>query len=294
MPSILTVKNLSGREADLGPPLDMRLRRSWLITTNSRYYSEANLLQDAVVGFGLPIPYVSRHPDSVQYLCKRLKAKQEKNSPLHWTAEADFDTVPASPNQQEEEKPPMDRRAKFVWSTSKYQKAIDKTAESTPRAILNSAGNYFNPPPIKDVSHWTVDVTKNVAAVPTSVLSYPDRINSGTFTIQGISVAKNVAKIMGIRISDLQIEGETEYYVFSYTLEFDSDDKWRGKYLQQGLLQKSGSDRIPCVDKHGAPVRTPVPLDANGAQLSNPDPSNAVFTDYPIYFELDFSQLPLS
>jgi hypothetical protein len=152
----------------------------------------------------------------------------------------------------------------------------------------------FNPPPLKDISRWTCSVTKNVPQVPPDVLDYTDKLNNSTFEIGGVSVAKNVAKIMSISIGDLQREGDDEFYPFTYTLEFDPDDEWKGKYLQQGLLQKSSTDRIPCVDKHGAPVRHPVPLDANGAQLSNPTTDNAVYTNYDIYNTMDFSALPLT
>ena len=68
MPSILSIQYMGGREADFGNTKDRRCRRGWLVKTDGRFYSEASLLQDAVVfaggAAGIPIPFVSTHPDS--------------------------------------------------------------------------------------------------------------------------------------------------------------------------------------------------------------------------------------
>ncbi len=292
MPSILRLNNLSGREGDFGKIADRTIRRQWLALTDTRYYSEGALLADAIA-FGstppVPTPYLDSHPDLSAFLCKRLRARQERKSPLHWIIEAEYDTKPFDQNQDQT---PLNRDAEITWSTIKYQKAVERDINGN--GIVNSAGIAFNPPPLKDLSRWTCSVAKNVSSVPTNVLTYRDKLNSGTFTIDGISVAAKVAKIQSIQISKWKVEGEEWYRTFACTLEFDDIDKWKGKYLQQGIVQKSGSDRIPCVDKHGQPVRFPVPLTAAGAQLSDPTTTNVVFTDYDIYESMDFSALPLS
>lgn len=295
MPSIISIGSLGDTDVEFGSAKERRCRRSWLIKTDARFYSElvllANAMSTGASGYTLPIPYISTHPNDIRFLCKKLRARRSRNAPLQWTAEAEYDTAPVG-DKEEEDKPPTDRRAKISWSTVKYQKAVEKDIDN--KGIVNSAGMPFNPPPLKDISRWTCTVTKNVPAVPSSVLSYVDRLNSGTFTIGELTVDAKVAKIMAIQISDLQKEADEEFYAFSYTLEFDQVDKWKGVYLQQGLLQKSGSDRIPCVDKHGAPVRSPVPLDSAGAQIANPTTTNAAYTNYDIYQTLDFSVLPTS
>lgn len=289
--SIVYVKNLPGREADWGMANDRTFRRSWLVLTDTRYQFEGQLLADGIAAGYLPVPFLSTHPNDATYLCKRLRGRQERNSPLHWIVDADFDTKPWG--DEEEEKPPLDRRARIRWSTTKYQKALEKDING--KGIVNSAGMPFNPPPLKDTSRWTATVTKNLALVPPYVLDLPDKLNSGSFTLGGVTVAPKVAKIMAINIGELQVEQDQEFYSFQYTLEFDPIDKWKGKYLQQGILQKSGSDRIPCIDKHGQPVRSPVPLDSAGAQLSNPTTDNVVYTDYDICDSVDFnSLLPLA
>lgn len=295
MTALVYIGRKGNDEIELGAGNEHRIRRSWLIKTDVRFFSEIQLLSLATStgasGYVLPLPYLNTHPDSTQYMCKRLRARRDKNAPLHWIAEAEYNTAPIG-QEEEDDLPPVDRRAKITWNTVKYQKAIEKDINN--KGIVNSAGMPFNPPPLKDISRWTCTVTKNVDVVPTSVLTYADKLNSGTFTIGGISIAAKVAKIMSIQISDRQKEGDDEFYALSYTLEFDPDDKWKGKYLQQGLLQTSGSDRIPCVDKYGSPVRNAVPLDSSGVQIADPTTTNAAYTDYDIYSTMDFSVLPTS
>lgn len=300
MPSIEYIRPVSGREADFGNSKDMRVRRSWLSRTDSRFFSEGLFLQAAVIfdggSAGVPIPFVSRHPDNAQFLCKRLRGKQEQKSPLHWRIDAEYDTAPI--DREDSPESPLSRPAKITWSTIKYQKAVERDREGN--AILNSAGDYFDPPVMKDLSRWTVSVSKNVAAVPTDIIDYPDALNSGTFSIGGISIEQNVAKIMGISISDLQKEGDIEYYVFQYTLEFDAIDKWKCKPLQHGFyclenVFAGTPDKIRCTDSNGKPAVSPQLLADNGTQIGLPiTPGDAKYGDYNIYHEMDFSVLPVA
>lgn len=288
--AITYLRNLPGREADFGKGDDRTLRRGWLVLTDTRYTSEAAILADAVTfsGGGVPIPYLSFHPNDATFLCKRLKAKQDRKSPLHWMLDADYDTKPWEDDDDDE--PPLGRRAKIRWRTNKYQKAVEKDRDDD--AILNSAGFYFDPPPLKDLSRWVVTVSKNVAAVPTDILVYPDALNDATWTIQGINVEPNAAKIMEIDISDLQKEQDQEFYVFTYTVEFDKD-LWKGIYLNQGFYDTDG-ERIPDNGTPAKPCASPWPLDADGHKIDDPTPANATFEEYDIYDEMDFSILPVA
>lgn len=286
--TITYIRNLPGRETERGLPNDSTLRRSWLVLTDTRYTSEALFLADAItVGAGaIPIPYVDSHPDDILHLCKRLRGRQDKKSPLHWTLEAEYDTKPWQ--DEDDEEAPLDRRAKITWSTVKYQKAVEEDRDG--EAILNSAGFYFDPPPLKDISRWTVTVSKNVASVPNDILDYPDKLNDSTWSVGGVDAEPNAAKIMSINISDLQKEQDQEFYIFTYTVEFDKD-LWKGKYLNQGFYDSSG-ERI--LDASGKPTAYPWPLDSSGDKIDDPDPSSATFEEYDIYEEIDFGILPVT
>lgn len=284
MPAIVYIKPLPGREADWGLANDSSYRRSWWVMTDSRYMFEGQLLADGITAGYFPAPYVDTHPNDARFLCKRLTGKQDRNAALHWVVDAIYDT---KPGQDDDKETPLDRRAKIRWRTNKYQKAVEKDRDD--EAILNSAGYYFDPPPLKDLSRWTVTVSKNVPAVPTDILTYPDALNAATWTIQGIAVEPNAAKIMEIDISDLQKEQDEEFYVFTYTVEFDRD-LWQGIYLNIGFYDADGERIKDASDK---PVVYPWPLDEDGMKIATPTPANATYSRYDIFPELDFSILPV-
>lgn len=286
MPSIIWIRQLGGREAEYGSGKDRRRSREWLVLTDSRYYDEGKLLDDGIALGTFPTPYFSTHPDDGQFLCKKLSARQETNAPTFWKVRAMWDTVPAE-GQEEEEKPPLDRAAKISWSTVKYQKAVERDREGL--AIFNSAGYPFDPPPLKDISRWTCTVRKNISEVPGNILTWKDAVNSGTFSIDGLDIEANVAKIMGIAISELQKEDTNEYRILQYTLEFDPVDKWKGKYLNIGFYDSDG-ERIK--DESGKNVVSPWPLDDDGYKITTPTTANATFEEYDIEDEMDFSVLP--
>lgn len=294
MPSIVSIHLLGDRTIELANRLDCRIRRSWLIKTDGRFYSELTLLANATStgagGIILPLPYVNTHPDNPSFLCKKLSAKQEIRAPLRWIAEADYDTVPISKQQQEEDKDPLDRAAKIVWNTVKYQKAIERDRDGY--AILNSAGDYFDPPPLKDLSHWTATITKNVSVVPPGILTWPDKLNSDTFTVDGVSVDVNAAKIMSVNVSELKIEGDEEYRTLTVALEFNKD-LWRGKYLNQGFYQLDAGTKKR-IQINGKDCVSPQCLNSSGALITNPTPSTASFQTYFIYEQMAYTgNIPL-
>lgn len=295
MPALEYIGRRGDDQVELGSGTEHRITRNWLIKTDVRFFSELQVLSLATStgasGYVLPLPYISTHPDNAAYVCKRLRAKRSRTSPLHWEAEAEFNTAPIDTNKEEEDTPVLDRRAKFSWSTTKYQKAIEKDRDGN--AILNSAGDYFDPPPLKDVSRWTVTVTKNMSALPDGILTWENKLNSDAFTIDGVSVEVNGAKISQINVGDIQKEGDTEFRVLTYSLEFDKDN-WEGKYLDQGFyFLDSGTKKR--IQINGKDCVSPQMLDGSGGKITNPTPATAVFMSYDIYEEMAFNgNLPLT
>jgi hypothetical protein len=290
--ALLYIQQLSGREIDIGKFDDQTRRRQWWVLTDSRFYNESAVLQEGILAGSFPVPYVSTFPDEPAYLCKRLTGKQEKQSPLHWIVTAMWDTKPWDDTDEES---PLDREAKIEWSTIKYQKAIEKDRDGD--AILNSAGDYFDPPPLKDVSRWTATVTKNVWPLPSGIISWRDKTNNADWSIDGLSIAKNVAKVMQIRVSPKQREGDELFRQLSYTVEFDDVDMWQGKYLNQGYYFIDPEDGERKRIQVGTPPKdcvSPQLLDTNGDVIDDPQPSNATFEEYDVEDEMDFSVLPVT
>jgi hypothetical protein len=285
------IRNLSGRSGEIGTITEGRSSRSWLVKSTSRYDDESIVLPYGIYNGYFPIPYTDFHPTIPLLLCRKLRWKQEKESPLHSVVTADYSSEPLNQSQKDQEESPLARRAKIRWNTAKYQKAIDQ--DNANQATVNSAGDYFDPPPTVDRSRWTATVVKNLASVPSWIIDYTDAVNASPFTFDSLSVGARVAKIMSIEISDTQTQNDIDFYIFTYTLEF-RPETWALKVLDQGFRYKSGSNRkqIMTEDTPPRPVTSPRLLDGSGAVLANPTTSNAVYKTFYVYNEKDFGVLP--
>lgn len=308
--TIQYIRPLPGREGNYGKTIEHTAVREWLCCSDSRYETDYSITQYGWSHGILPIPYVTSIfglSPLIPLLCRKLAIKQDKKSPLHYVITADHSSEPISQQEKNQQASPnpLDRPSAYKWKTNKYNKATHK--DKNGKAIVNSAGEFFDPPPESDLFRWTVTVTTNVAGIPNFMLEFAEGgpTNSSPFTIQGVSVGEQVARISDMDISDLQSatlddgEGGTfvqEYFVFSYSMEFHRET-WALKLLDQGMRQIDPDDetkRIAIKDDAVPPkeVKKPWPLDGEGARLDDPSPENAVELSFDITEAADFSVLP--
>jgi hypothetical protein len=222
--------------------------------------------------------------------CRNVKVTQDDGAPRKWTIEAEYSSKPIRENQQEEN--PLNRPAQIEIETASYKRAIWQDIDS--KAVLNSAGDYFDPPIEIDQAFWTFRVKKNVADLPTWILDYENAVNNSAITIRGLSLPQYTAKLSNIRVGDLKIEGDYNYFEFSYIVEVRRD-KWIPlKVLDQGLRFKDGTNRKHIMDNSTPPrpVSSPRLLNGSGAVLSDPTPTNAVYREFTVYYARNFSILP--
>ena len=185
------------------------------------------------------------------------------------------------------------------WTVSASYKVISD------EGIMNSAGAHFaDPSPMRDAAHLIIKVKKNISVVPGWCLSYQNSVNNGQFTMGGLAVAEQLARLSRIEVSDAKIRGDYRYYELAFELHVHRDG-WRQTILDAGLMQKDPgvtlagiafvpdpTKRVPCVDADGQAVTSPVALDGSGSQLANPSPGTAQYKEFQIYPEVDFSILP--
>lgn len=288
--AILKMAEVSGQSLDYSLPFDSSSTRKWLAVASHNFHTSADVYQYGLDNSILPLPYVSYHPVLIGHSCRNVKVTQDDGAPRKWTIEAEYSSKPIRENQQEEN--PLNRPAQIEIDTSSYKRAIWQDIES--KAILNSAGDYFDPPIEIDQAFWTFRVKKNVADLPTWILDYENAVNNSAITIRGLSIPQHTGKLSNIRVGDLKIEGDYQYFEFSYTLEVRRD-KWIPlKVLDQGLRFKDETNRKHIMDNSTPPrpVTSPRLLNGSGAVLSDPTPSNAVYREFTVYYARNFSILP--
>lgn len=301
--SVTRMSPLGGKQASFGLITSSRARRSWMALTSNRYDDES-----VVVPYGwntgiLPRPFIDRHPSSPILLCRTLEPVQTAESPLKWIITADYSSEPLTIQQQQAQfTPPLQRPAKISWRTNKYQQAIDKDVNG--KAVINSAGDPFDPTMEVKRSKWLCTIIKNVAGVPPQIISFADGVNSAAFMVQGLSIPPLAARLDEINISELQeeVDGTGEhwqYFVFSWSFELELIKDWRLRPLDCGFranIPGDGTKRQMILDDNQPPqpVSSPALLDGNGYKLANPSRSNAVFLSFVGYPEIDLNAFPLS
>ena len=279
-----------------------RYTRAWQIRTNANTDDATT-----IYAHGSCPKLGDAHPNDASAYCRRRRARNEEFSKIVWKLTCEYSTG------SELDDNPLDDPAEISWETDSRQRAFWKDRDGN--AILNSAGDYYDPPIQGDDSRWTATVKKNVAAVPAWLLNYRDVTNSDQFTLDGLTIAVGEAKMSRIRISKWQERNEIAYRVLTMTIALNGDG-WEKDVLDQGFRERdpcatscgsagsgsaSGSGSGACdvgrrhiLDANCDPVVSPVPLDGNGCAIACPTPENAVFRTHHIYKTKAFSSLPLS
>jgi hypothetical protein len=296
--AVIKMGLIPGQELEYQRPRDSTSSLTWRAVTNNNLDTSAIVYQYGLDIGLLPLPYISPHPFLTGHLCRSVKVRQDSGAPRHWTIEASYSSAPVEDGAAEEN--PLNKPAKITWRSNQYRQAIFEDIDG--RALLNSAGDWFDPPVEVDRSRWTATVSKNVATVPSYILDYEDAINNNSFTIAGVAVEQYTAKIQDISISELKIEKEFLYYEFSYTLEFRRE-KWQPyRILDQGLRRKvtktvegqtvTNLEHIMDISTPPRPITSPVLLDLAGDKLANPGPNTARFRQFSVYYARSFAVLP--
>jgi len=269
-------------------------QRSAVNDEGKRTYSVAfRLTSDAktdtayVVGSHASLPGIgSSHPDDPYAYCKSLSVVN--SDPWKgWTVTAQYTNErsldPADPDNDE---------VLISWSTEIYQEAI--FFDYNGNAILNSVGDMFVDPPMRDFTHLIARISLNVKTVPTWVLSYQNAVNNSSITIGGLTIPIRTARFQGLLISERKYRGEVAYHEVSFEIHIHYDN-WRYKPLDCGYRKIDYSTgKVVNITNEGDSRKPdePVLLDGGGNVLTNPSPVTATYLDFQVYPELDFTVLP--
>ena len=150
---------------------------------------------------------------------------------------------------------------------------------------MNSAGDWFDPPLVRDDSRPVLTIVRNEADFDPEIAdSYRDTVNDDYFFGAAAGRVKCVS-ITGKQLFSADVLPGGFYWVVTYTFQFNRDG-WASPLLDQGFRRLvSGSRRAILVD--GQPASAPVLLDGSGGVLTPGDPP--VYQTYHLYLEADYS-----
>jgi hypothetical protein len=226
------------------------------------------------------------HPDDAGAWCTTLQV--DPSDPWKgWTVTAEYST------ERELAETPTSDPAEITWGSEQFQKAA--ITNYAGQAIVNSAGDPFDPPIMIDDSRPYVTVSKNLATVPTWVMTYQDAVNSASFVVDGITVGTGLAKMQNISVSPRQSRNGTSFRTVTFTIHLQKQG-WLSKVLDAGFREVAYGGELQNIRNPGDEElpAAPVPLDGAGMALTDPSPANAVYRYDTVYETKDFSALPLS
>lgn len=238
------------------------------------------------VGSDSNLPLIgSVHPEDSFAWCTSLSVDNTEDW-KGWTVTAEYSS------ERELSETPTSDPALISWSSEQFQRPaiIDKDGN----AIVNSAGDPFDPQNMIDDSRRVVTVTKNLSSVPSWILTYQDAVNSGGFTVDGISVGDGLAKMQSVTVSEAQTRNGTSFRTVTFSIHLEKNG-WLLEPLDAGFRKK-----VDVVlenirnDGDGELPAAPVPLNGSGDVLVDPNPSNVFYGSFTVYETKDFSILPLS
>lgn len=257
-----------------------RYTRVFRATTNNNDDDASVVLTSA------PMPG-SRYPTDFSAYLRRRKANNQSFSKRVWIVTCAYST------QVELEEDPLNDPAEITWSTEQFQRPLVKDRDG--KAVLNSAGDYFDPVAMRDDSRITATIRKNLAVVPSWILSYADAINADAFVLDGIEIATNVAKIQAVGVGPWEARNDIAYRVVSITMHFKSDT-WVESIHDAGFRKRNNMGELVDIFNSGDDGKptTPVSLNGLGQAQDDPTPDNAKYRDFDVYDEQDFTVLPLT
>lgn len=220
------------------------------------------------------------HPDNPTLFVKRQHVANEPFSKTVYIGTLEYS------DEREQSENPLAVPAEIIWQSEIRQEEAHYDKDGN--AILNAAGDYFVNGVDKEVSYWTVKLKKNVAFVPPWIESYRDAINTDSFWLDDRIIAPYAARVAGLSISAKQKQNDIPFRTVELTLKLCNS--WIKSVLNQGLRQiiAEGWEPQRCINQDGTDVTSPVLLAADGSQLMNPSPDNAVHLPFHIYPEMQF------
>lgn len=247
----------------------------------------------ATIRAAVPLPYTP-YPDDPVAVVKKRSARRADDSRLIWEVTVEYSYDSTEP--EEPEANPLSRQPKIRWTSALVNKAVVRDIDGD--AVVNSAGDYFDPPPEADYPRWTATIQFNAATVPVGILSYAGARNNAAVVIDGVSVSEERARITSLDIGEVQEENGISFRSITLAVECrdDGDDSFDLEPLDQGFRFKDGTTLkdILIEDEDGKKNRpsAPVLLDGAGAVLANPSSSSAVFLNFVVVRSLDLTVFP--
>ena len=197
-----------------------------------------------------------------------------------------------SPVRGEYAQDPVNEPAEIRYGGRAETRIATKTTSGA--AVLNSARDPFAPPYEYSVHPLTIMIGRAQAtAVPATIRSYRDSVNSAAITVAGFSLAARQGLMTGWDASSFVAAGFGTRWRHEYTIEV-ADGTWDVELLDHGLYYFDTANVKRRFKIEGEPTEEPQRLDGSGGPLAEGAAASAsVYWIFRIRTETNWSTLSL-
>jgi hypothetical protein len=240
-------------------------------------------------------------------LARTVKAVQDQESPFLWKVTVEYSSEsqasqggkrgagagdPGSGDGSRYNQNPLLRPPDIDYGTLQIERVMEKDVgraffKADPKAVVNSAGDKFDPPPMKEISAKVITISRNEISYDMLAKTfYENTINSYKFL--GCPEYTVLCKSITARLDS---DNGIYFWKVTYTFHYRSDG-WDLKLLDQGFHEVAFFKKRHIM-ADAMPVAQPVPLDGTGLALpaGSTDYHYITFYQYPA-FDLNDLRVP--
>lgn len=170
----------------------------WTVIADGTDYSTEDLRLSGI----FPPVYDSFHAKNGRLRLQPIDIQQDADNPSLFVCTLTWNSDQL--DQQEDEKNPLNRRARITVKTQFDKVTTHRDFYGKPK--VNAAGDLFDPPIESNKTVLVITIRKNVTIFPDWVFEFADSVNSQPFVIKGRTIATGTAWIASIDLGEEQIE----------------------------------------------------------------------------------------
>jgi hypothetical protein len=215
--------------------------------------------------------------------CTEVSCRPTPEAPWRWEVTAKYSTDASSTEVIDN---PLLRPSRQSWDDAEATEVAEEDRDGN--AVVNSAGDAFDPPRQKQVSWSVLTVVKNQAEYDhMEMLQYKNKVNAELW----FGVPPGWAKVKKISGKDNDDNG-FYYWEVTYVIEI-KEGGWGEQILDQGYREynEAGDGWKYILNDTGSQVTRPALLDGFGYELAKGE--DPVFLEFNFYEEIDFTDLDL-
>ncbi len=239
---------------------------------------------DGVVLAASGLPAIrSNHPTRLNLRCTLKRARQsDEKCGLTWEVICSYGYIPAAEDFFD--------IPKYAWGHEPFEAPLDKDV-ITNAAVLNSAGQPFDPTVTQTLMLPVMSVTWNTLTDPSSwSTGYCGRVNSATW--KGHAAGLVWCRALDATQEIFQDESSTTLY-WAVSAQFVIHFKtWQAEVLDAGFMEKDAAGKLIPIIKSGREVSSPWPLDGSGKALAESSTAY-VWKTYNRLKTANFNSLPI-